>query len=160
MSRTSWYVIYSFIYLCIDDVISIFVLFINKIGQYYVNRFNEKQINDIRLIEFIDHLFLANEIQMNTLHIRMMLKKIEKFKQDMKMFSNWLHSLRLYDEYYEIFEKNGILTFELFYHYIQAVENIIDLFGKQNLIDAMYLFDNTPKQNRKDSFRDRNNYIL
>ena len=129
-------------------------------GQYYVDRFNEKKINDIRLIEFIDYTFLKTEIGMNELHIRMMLKKVEKFKKDVVIFRSWLHSLKMYDEYYEKFEMNGIVTFELFYHYIISAQDIIDLFGKQNLIDAMYLFDNTPKQNRQNALREQSNYAL
>ena len=111
-------------------------------GQYYVDRFNEKKINDIRLIEFIDYTFLKTEIGMNELHIRMMLKKVEKFKKDVVIFRSWLHSIKMYDEYYEKFEINGIVTFELFYHYIITAQDLIDLFGKQNLIDAIFV-DNT-----------------
>ena len=129
-------------------------------GQYYVDRFNQKKINDIRLIEFIDYTFLKTEIGMNELHVRMMLKKIEKFKKDMLIFINWLHSLKMYDEYYEIFEMNAIITFDLFYNQIRTHKDIINLLGKHNIIDAMYLFNNTPKQNRQNNISMQNDISL
>eukprot|EP01083_Nonionella_stella_P250671 865760_1 len=133
---------------------------LGPIGQVYVERFNKKQINDIRLLEFVDAAFLKTEIGMNVLHSRMMLKKIDEFKRDMTVFANWLKQLGLYDEYFGTFEMNGVITFDLFYHHAKNIQSIADMIGKQNLLDAMYLFHNTPKQSRQNALGESSKFVL
>ena len=131
-----------------------------SVGQEYIRVFISKQINDIRVLEFVDESFLKNEIGMNDLHIRMMLKKVDKFKRDMNIFANWLLSLSLYDEYFDCFEMNGMLTFGLFHHYIKNAQSLADMIGKENLVDALYLFDNTPKQNRQNALGEHTHFVM
>ena len=126
-------------------------------GQEYIERFDEKQINDIRILEFVDYDFLQKEIGMQEMHIRMMLKKIDKFKRDMGAFTQWMHSLQLFDEYFEKLEKYGIITLDLFYEQIKRPQDLTDIIGKENAVDAMYLFHNTPKQCRHHAFQENQN---
>ena len=123
-------------------------------GQEYIERFDEKHIDDIRILEFVDYDFLKKEIGMQEMHIRMMLKKIDKFKRDMRAFTEWMHSLKLFGEYFDKLEKYGIITFDLFYERIKQAQDLTDIIGKENAVDAMYLFQNTPKQCRHRAFEE------
>lgn len=129
-------------------------------GNVYIERFDEKQINDIRILEFIDYAFLKNEIKMNEMHIRLMLNKIEKVKRDIAMFSNWLQSMRLYDEYHQILEMHGIITFDLFYHHIKSAQDVVDMIGKENLRDAMFIFNHSPRKDRQNAIGQSNRFTM
>eukprot|EP01084_Bolivina_argentea_P125850 222919_1 len=117
-------------------------------GDLYYNKFKELEYNDIRLLEHFDTMTLANVIS-NKLHIKMFEKQINKFKKDMGVFGEWFSCIGLHDEYYDKFESSGILTFEAFYHYMNAAKDIEIIIGEKNKNDALYMWNSTPKHSRR-----------
>ena len=116
----------------------------------YLKKFKDNEFNDIRYLVEIDVDTLTKDIAMNKIHIKIMMRKIEKFKEENFKFIEWLSSIAL-QEYYKIFEQNGILTFESFYYHIQSEADLIHLLGDRNQFDVDLLWKSCPKIQRQNS---------
>ena len=93
---------------------------------------------------------LIKDVSMNKIHVEIMINKIDKFKQENAKFIQWLSSIAL-NEYYSIFEQNGIMTFESFYHHIHSNSDLIQLLGDRNAFDVELLWNSLPKIIRQNS---------
>lgn len=117
----------------------------------YLPKFAAAELNDIRYIGVIDlDTLLSQDIAMKRVHAKIMMTKIDKFKQENIKFIDWLHSIAL-QEYYKLFEQNGILTFESYYHHIQSTADLIVLLGDRNAFDVEFLSKSCPKFKRHNS---------
>eukprot|EP00487_Bulimina_marginata_P008901 TRINITY_DN32303_c0_g1_i1.p1 TRINITY_DN32303_c0_g1~~TRINITY_DN32303_c0_g1_i1.p1 ORF type:complete len:112 (+),score=1.33 TRINITY_DN32303_c0_g1_i1:175-510(+) len=87
---------------------------------------------------------------MKKVHAKIMMSKINTFKQDNAKFVGWLSSIAL-QEYYKTFENHAILTFEAFYFYIQSKSDLMHILGDRNAFDVDLLWKSCPKYQRQNS---------
>merc|ERR1712228_290874 len=87
---------------------------------------------------------------MKRMHAKIMMATIDKFKEENGKFIEWLHSIAL-QEYYKLFEQNGILTFEAYYHHIHSNADLIQILGDRNAFDVDLLVKSCPKFIRQNS---------
>jgi len=110
----------------------------------YLKTFKQLQLNDVRCLKYMDIKTLMNDVNMNGIHAKIMMSQIEKFKQENIKFSQWLSSIAL-QEYMSIFEQNGIVTFESFYHHITTSADLILLLGDRNAFDVELIWQSCPR---------------
>ena len=74
-------------------------------GNDYYNKFVSEGYDDIRMIVDFDEELLCNEILMKKPHVKLMMRKIEQFKNDCDKFRTILQNLKV-DYLLSIFENN------------------------------------------------------
>lgn len=110
----------------------------------YLERFKAAELDDIRYLVSIDHETLKKDVQMSSVHAKVLMARIGAFKEDNAEFIAWLSSIAL-QEYYSMFEGVGILTFSQFYAAIHCKADLIRIMGDRNQFDAQLVWGSVPK---------------
>ena len=77
-----------------------------------MRKMREYAYNDIRLMPDLDHDILKHDIGMNALHIKFVIRHVQRLKTDHECFTNWLRSLQMTKEIVESLEQCGIMTLD------------------------------------------------
>eukprot|EP01083_Nonionella_stella_P075864 206437_1 len=110
-----------------------------QLNKYYddlVERFEMAKYNDIRFLKDFDRDTLTDEIGLRPLHVKCFLRKIEIFMNEVKLFEVWLEEIVMTQKkanqfngvtsegLMDLFENNGITTFEALYRYIKSKDDL------------------------------------
>ena len=126
--------------------------------QQYYSIFAQKGYNCISLLSFLTNDILTNDIGMNHLHCQSFNQLILRWQNNKNIFENWLKQINMYNQYYWIMNKYGIVTFDAFYRkidhgvsmdYTALKQCLINQENKMNIDkDLAFMLQHTPKYQR------------
>ena len=105
----------------------------------YYDKLSNMGYNCISLIPHFTQDMLKIDIGMNTIHCQAFWDLIKLWKQEKNDFLQWLVQLNLHDEYYLLFKKSGILTFESFHRYLNWDSQNVDDNGDDQLKKFLHI---------------------
>ena len=114
---------------------------------------------------------LETDLRMMSVHANYIFSLIQRWKQYNKDFQSWLQDIGMFDEYYEIFERNEVSTFQTFYKSFLTESQLSKFLTKKlsknddlHLQDFRYIWQSTPKiqrsSNEKVSRKNKFNHAL
>ena len=120
--------------------------------EYYI-KLEKMNMNFITLLKFIDKATLKDDIGMTNGHYGYFLEKINEWLDSNERFVEWIKKYKWYEEYYTIFENNGILTFESLYYHIHSEKQLRKMLkndGNRDVVDrdARRMWDKLPRNDR------------
>ena len=114
----------------------------------YYKKLLEFGVNSLELLMCCDDQFFVKEtLGLNFIHSQLFMQRVDILKKEYKIFEHWLHEIKM-NEYLNVFRNKGILTFELFYATIDGFQDLMNIIGTKNQIDAHFIWDSTPKATR------------
>ena len=90
----------------------------------YLDKFMEKDLNDVRYIRAIDGDILINDIKMNGIDTKLFMNHVNEYKLDYEKFAKYLDELNLKEKYHKLMVNHGIGTLWSFYYHIKCVEDL------------------------------------
>eukprot|EP01084_Bolivina_argentea_P026222 48737_1 len=124
----------------------------SKTEQYYQS-FVENDVNEFGLLLEVDENYLKNELNVsNAIHRRKILKNIETLKTFKDFFSE-LHLTYVYNK----LQIKGVVLFDIFYEQFGDLNLFIDFIGQDKVRDVTTIWNNLPKQQKKNDKRSEKN---